>query len=92
MTPPQQVLRHLDVDLSGSVSWEEFKVVMSDPKVSSILEVMGLDIKEADLLFDMLRTTGDKDEVDFDFLVDACMRMKVAACVARDEILSRSPS
>lgn len=70
----------MDVDLSGSVSWGEFQAGMSDLKVSSTLEVMGLDIRDAGFLLETLCVTGNRDEVDFDFLVEAFTRMEGPAC------------
>eukprot|EP00429_Kryptoperidinium_foliaceum_P115613 CAMPEP_0176305674 /NCGR_PEP_ID=MMETSP0121_2-20121125/63084_1 /TAXON_ID=160619 /ORGANISM="Kryptoperidinium foliaceum, Strain CCMP 1326" /LENGTH=141 /DNA_ID=CAMNT_0017647351 /DNA_START=237 /DNA_END=662 /DNA_ORIENTATION=+ len=72
----RSILNRADLDGTGTINWEEFRRVASDHRVSSVLEVMGLDIKDASLLHDMLCKVGGSSEVNLDFLVDALMRMK----------------
>mmetsp|Transcript_19038 Transcript_19038/g.55247 ORF Transcript_19038/g.55247 Transcript_19038/m.55247 type:complete len:579 (+) Transcript_19038:90-1826(+) len=72
----RQILTGLNGNRTGNITWREFRSVMSDQTVKAVLEVMGLDIKDAGLLFRMLQQSGHESTVDFDFLVDALLRMK----------------
>jgi len=72
----RNILKQLDVDNTGTVTWDEFRSVASDPCVSALLEVMGLDIKDARLMFAMFCETGHSTEVSLDFLVDSFIRMQ----------------
>lgn len=64
------------MDSNGTVDWAEFRTIAEDPNIFASLEVMGLDVHDVDLLFDMLRETSRSEEVDLQFLVDACMKRK----------------
>mmetsp|Transcript_9908 Transcript_9908/g.28743 ORF Transcript_9908/g.28743 Transcript_9908/m.28743 type:complete len:553 (+) Transcript_9908:74-1732(+) len=72
----RNILKQVDVDGTGTINWEEFHKVAGDPRISAVLEVMGLDIKDVGLLHDMLCRAGGTHEVNLDFLVNALMRMK----------------
>lgn len=72
----RRFLESLDVDSSGTISWKEFSKVANDPRVSTLLAVMGLDIRDAKMFFDMVvRSTGNP-EVEIALLTDALLRMK----------------
>lgn len=45
----RSILNRADLDGTGTINWEEFRRVASDHRVSSVLEVMGLDIKDTSL-------------------------------------------
>jgi len=70
------LLGTLDVDCTGSIGWDEFSSIANDPEVEAMLSVMGLDIKDAGLVFKMLCDTSGSDEVELDSLLDACMKMR----------------
>jgi len=72
----REILAGLDLDSTGTVSWNEFKIIAEDPNIFAALEVMGLDVHDVGLLFDMLSQASKSREVEFHFLVDACMKMK----------------
>mmetsp|Transcript_95620 Transcript_95620/g.276243 ORF Transcript_95620/g.276243 Transcript_95620/m.276243 type:complete len:704 (+) Transcript_95620:64-2175(+) len=72
----RELLAGLDVDCTNTIGWEEFRQVASDPLVASMLAVMGLDIKDAALMFHMLCTSSDSEEVEVDALLNACLKMK----------------
>jgi len=74
-------LRHvfsmIDQDCSGTISWREFNdCIRNDSRVRASLAVLGLGINDTASFFKVL-TDLDKDaDVDLDFFVDACLKMK----------------
>jgi len=66
-----------DLDRSESISLEEFIRVAEHPKFRSYLHVRGIDIKDAEVFFQMLLTLGGgQTEVDLAVLVSTLIRMK----------------
>jgi len=70
------LLKTVDVDGTNTVSLDEFLQMSDDPRLHGILEVMGLDIKDAALLHDMLLKAHKGAEVNLEFLTDSLLRMK----------------
>lgn len=71
-----EILKSVDTDGTGNISEDEFIHLSKDPRLNSILEVMGLDIKDAHLLHSMLRKADGSEEVNMDFLVHSLIKMK----------------
>lgn len=65
-----------DLDNSETISLEEFIRVAEHSKFRSYLHVRGIDIKNADIFFEMLRTLGDHRDVELSTLVSTLIRMK----------------
>lgn len=75
----REVFLSLDVDMSGTLTVEEFAKVMVDPMVGSSLETVGLSASDASLLFDMLCDAGGTKEVGVQHILDACFRLRGSA-------------
>jgi len=76
-----QRLRHvfnlIDADGSGTVSWSEFNdCVQNDARVRASLAVLGLGIKDTASFFKLLSDADANADVDLDFFVEACLKMK----------------
>merc|ERR1712018_12524 len=72
-----KLFHEVDIDQSETISVEEFQCLMRHPKLKSYLNVRGIDVKNAELFFNMLRSiAGDSDEVDIKTVVNACLRLK----------------
>jgi len=67
--------READLDHSGTLSWEEFRQHLEDPKVKAYFQALDLDVSQAHVLFDLLDTDGS-DQVTIDEFLDGCMRLK----------------
>merc|ERR1719188_947840 len=48
--------READLDQSGTLSWEEFRRHLEDPKVKAYFQALELDVSQAHVLFDLLDT------------------------------------
>lgn len=76
----REVFERIDLDGSGTISCKEFNErVQHDERVKARLSVLGLDIKDTSMFFDMLMDVGHDIEIDIDFFVDACLKMKGTA-------------
>jgi len=64
-----------DVDGSGSISWQEFRDWLQNPRVKAYLATQQLDASDARTLFDMLRVK-DTEEISVDEFIVGCMRLK----------------
>merc|ERR1711862_399392 len=65
-------------DHKGTISWEEFNTVLTDPALKAHFDVRGIDIKDAHGFFDMLTTLDGEGntEVEIETFVAGCLRMK----------------
>lgn len=70
------LVHSMDKDKSGTISVEEFKMHMADAQVLSYFSALGLDVRDAQLFFEMLRDFSDSKEIAIDAFVEGCMRMK----------------
>jgi len=70
------LLKTVDADGTNTVSLDEFLQLVDDPRLHSILEVMQLDIKDAQLLHDMLNRSTRGGDVSLEFLTDSLLNMK----------------
>jgi len=72
----QNLFDSIDTNQSGSVTWEEFEKFMTDERVTSYLEVNGLDINDAYMFFRMLASSVGSKEIDVNTLVRGCLKLK----------------
>ena len=65
-------------DKSQSVSWEEFKEVMSQEKFRHCLEARGVSINDIEVFFKILMSVNSEasDEVNINDLINGCLSMK----------------
>lgn len=70
------LLEKLDSDGSGTISRQEFAVVSKDEHIGSLLKVLGVDIRDADMFFDIVARSSEDGEAELTMLMDALMRMK----------------
>jgi len=76
----RDVFAALDVDHSGTISAEEFdERFQHNEEIKARLAVMGLSIRDAAQFFKMLVGGRRGMEVDLDFFVDCCLKMKGGA-------------
>eukprot|EP00929_Paragymnodinium_shiwhaense_P059375 TRINITY_DN29733_c0_g1_i2.p1 TRINITY_DN29733_c0_g1~~TRINITY_DN29733_c0_g1_i2.p1 ORF type:complete len:672 (+),score=117.88 TRINITY_DN29733_c0_g1_i2:117-2132(+) len=71
--------RLADVDKSGTLSAQEFESFMASEKIREFFLVRGLDIKNTKHFFDMLNATSDGDELELEYFVGSCLRVKGVA-------------
>lgn len=74
----KSVFQGADKDSSGTLTWNEFKQLLTDDRVTIYLSTLELDISEAQVLFRLL-DSENTDEVSIDYFVWGCMRFKGAA-------------
>jgi len=58
------------------LSWAEFEFAMQDPRISSHLDIAGLDVHNTFMFFSMLSSVAGKDEIDADTFIQSCLKMK----------------
>merc|ERR1719188_838139 len=74
-----RLCEYMDTDNSGTISSEEFEHILSNRKLRTKLALLGLDIKDAQMFFEMLCALEGTTEVDIDAFVGGCMRLKGVA-------------
>merc|ERR1712061_118190 len=73
----ENMFREVDSDGSNTISVEEFRQLTKHPKLKAYLQVRGIDIKNTEMFFLMLRALGGEAmDVDIHTMVNACLRMK----------------
>jgi len=82
------LIRELDRDGSGKISREEFLRITSDGRMHAAFDILGLSIRDADMFYEMLRKTCQVKEIDKDFLVGACLKMKGPASSIEQQMLA----
>jgi hypothetical protein len=65
-----------DMDKSTTLNQEEFELFCSQPEFQRFLQARGIDIKEANLFFEMLVDSMGESEVPVGDLVATCIRIK----------------
>jgi len=73
----RNICKEFDVTGSGTIKAIDFYRQVANEKLKACLRVLGLNIRDAQLFFQMLSTTSD--EVDIDEFVNGCMKLKGAA-------------
>jgi len=71
----RKLFQHLDEDESGEITYSEFSKKMDNKEVLAILNYIGLDISNADRLFDSLGGADD-NKVDIAEFVEGCKEVK----------------
>lgn len=71
----RRFFRDADIDRSGTLSWDEFKQYLGDPKVKAWFQTLELDVSQAHNLFELLDTDGS-DQVTVDEFLKGCLRLK----------------
>jgi len=71
--------KSLDLNQSGTLSVSELQQCMHDMRTATYFEMMGLDIKDAELFFAMLTSMSGKEEVDVHTFVTGWLKLKGAA-------------
>jgi hypothetical protein len=73
-----EIFMEMDKDGSGKMAKQEFlRVIHTNEQVKAFFAQQGLDIKDAEMFFKMLKDADHEDEdVEIDVFVDGCMRMK----------------
>jgi len=64
-----------DSDRSGTISWEEFSIKLSDPNMIKYFKVLDIDMSEARGLFTLL-DTDDSGEINAEEFVMGCLRLR----------------
>lgn len=75
----KRLCHQMDFNQSGAISWQEFKDRLADPTVKAYLHSLGLEVKDAYMFFETLRSISGGEEVDIDAFVEGCMKMRGAA-------------
>merc|ERR1712224_471428 len=69
----------IDADGSGTISWEEFEVMIHDKRVRAYFSMLDLDVKHAEQFFLMLSDMAESKDVSIEFFVEGCMMLKGGA-------------
>lgn len=66
----------LDDDHNGLISLEAFKAHHADDRLRKFFSSRGIDMKDAELFFEMLRSVKGRNEVDIHTFVLGCLRLR----------------
>eukprot|EP00929_Paragymnodinium_shiwhaense_P071440 TRINITY_DN36313_c0_g1_i1.p1 TRINITY_DN36313_c0_g1~~TRINITY_DN36313_c0_g1_i1.p1 ORF type:complete len:598 (+),score=80.17 TRINITY_DN36313_c0_g1_i1:163-1956(+) len=80
--------RQADLDKSGTFSTEEFQAFISSDKIQEFFLSRGLDIKNAEHFYDMLNAASEGDELELEYFVGSCLRVKGSATSIDLQMLS----
>jgi len=77
----RHVCQYLDEDRSGTITWEEFQHMMSNPVMVAYMASIGLEVHEPTIFFSIICDHADlgadaEPRVTVDDFVDGCMHMK----------------
>lgn len=78
----------LPPQVAGKITKADLVNIATDPKLNAAFEVLGFEVGDADLFYEVLRKSCGVDEVDTKFMVDACMGMKGPATSIEMQTLS----
>lgn len=71
-----KLFRRLDTDDSGTITFEEFQEGVRSEQVAALMAAIELDIKDAELFFDMLLSAAPQGDVRIESFVEGCLKMK----------------
>ena len=71
----QGLLRAIDEDNSGSISYDELHSVLDHPTIRNCFVSIGYDLREIDRLYELIDEEGT-GEIQIDDLLTGCMRLK----------------
>eukprot|EP00747_Dinoflagellata_sp_TGD_P062811 gnl/TRDRNA2_/TRDRNA2_153181_c1_seq1.p1 gnl/TRDRNA2_/TRDRNA2_153181_c1~~gnl/TRDRNA2_/TRDRNA2_153181_c1_seq1.p1 ORF type:complete len:113 (+),score=20.25 gnl/TRDRNA2_/TRDRNA2_153181_c1_seq1:2-340(+) len=66
----------MDFTNTGSLDWGEFITFMEHPTVRGYLMTLGIEVRDAELFFDILADLSDTGEVDVIAFAEGCLCMK----------------
>ena len=72
----KRLCHEIDADGNGTISWEEFEVMIHDKRVRAYFAMLDLDVKHAEQFFLTLSDKAESCNVGIDFFVEGCMMMK----------------
>jgi len=72
----QEFIQKMDMDQSGTLSWEEFEAHMQDPYLRSSFERLGLTITDAELFYRLVCAHSGQKEVDVESFTAGCLKLK----------------
>jgi len=80
----RHLCQYLDKDASGTITWDAFKLMMTNPVMVAYLASIGLEVHEPVLFFSIICDQAcvaveDEPCVSIEDFVDGCMRMKGSA-------------
>eukprot|EP00929_Paragymnodinium_shiwhaense_P012939 TRINITY_DN120812_c0_g1_i1.p1 TRINITY_DN120812_c0_g1~~TRINITY_DN120812_c0_g1_i1.p1 ORF type:complete len:706 (-),score=99.98 TRINITY_DN120812_c0_g1_i1:146-2263(-) len=73
------ILSKADTDSSGMLSRGEFNEFLHNEKFRAFFDLRGIDIKDAEVFFEMIATSTDSSDVDLEIFVGSCLRVKGGA-------------
>jgi len=68
-----------DKDHDGEISFDEFHTRMKDPQMRNFFEARDLDVKDAELFFQMLASVYDSGRVKIETFVATCLKLRGVA-------------
>lgn len=74
-----ELMREIDKDGDGMVSWEEMKRLHAHPDIRDRLDMAGISISDVDGFFSTLCNLSGIEHVDIDTFVSTCLQMKGGA-------------
>jgi len=74
-----KIFRDIDIDHSQTISLDELRACLKDVRISSFLDMVGLDIADAETFYCLLVSQTGSSEIDVSSLVSGWLRMRGAA-------------
>jgi len=78
MNQMRELFNEVDVDKSGTITWQELRVTLSDESMRAYFAMMEIETEEAKGLFQLL-DVDESGEVAIEEFIMGCMRLKGAA-------------
>jgi len=75
----RQLFHSLDFQGEGTLCWEELEDMVEDHMVRATFESLGIDVKDAEMFFEVLTHISGSDIIVIEDFVDGCSRMKGTA-------------
>jgi len=74
-----EIFKAIDVDHSQTISLDELRACLKDARIASFLDMVGLDISDAETFYVLLASQTGSSEIDLSSLVSGWLRMRGAA-------------
>jgi len=71
----RELFAQMDEDESGTITHQEIKEYLDDPRVLLYFQVLGLDARDSEKLFSLIDERGN-EEVSVQEFIDGCLRLK----------------
>merc|ERR1712224_47942 len=78
----------MDYTKTGTIDWAEFVTFMEHPTVRGYLMTLDIEVRDAELFFDILADLSDTGEVDVIAFAEGCLYMKGPAKAMDMQILA----